>query len=193
MLFRSGNAGRAIGFIAILHRDIDAVALRASELGPVPECRIGCSYCCHIRVEVTDPEVFRIVRRIRQLPVSEVADLIDKLRQRVAEHDVDNVNKRQSCTFLVENRCTIYEDRPATCRKAHSLLAKQCEVFSPEIPQNLKLAVEVEALMTGVSEAYHDVNLVASAHELNSAVLLALTDESAEARWYNGEKIFLTA
>ena len=68
------NVGRAIGFIAILHRGIDTVALRASELGPVPECRIGCSYCCHVRVEVTDPEVFRIVRRIRQLPVSEVAD-----------------------------------------------------------------------------------------------------------------------
>jgi len=189
-LCQVGDAGRAIEFIANLHRALDRVASRASEHGLVPDCKVGCSYCCHVRVEATDPEIFRIARKIRQQPASEVTDLIDKLRRRVAGHDAGGIDIKQSCTFLVEGRCTIYEVRPASCRKAHSLSAKQCGTLSPEIPQNLKLLVEAEALMAGTSEAYQEVRLPASAHELNSAVLAALTDESAEARWYSGVSVF---
>jgi uncharacterized protein len=180
----TGDVGHAVGFVANLHRSLDSVASRAAELGPVPDCKIGCSYCCHVRVEATDPEVFWIARKIRQQPASEVTELIEKLRRRVAEHHADSLDRRRSCTFLVDNRCTIYEVRPAACRKAHSLSVKQCQAFAPEIPQNLTLLVEAEALMIGTAEAYREVDLPASAHELNSAVLLALGDESAEARWY---------
>jgi Fe-S-cluster containining protein len=185
-----GDVGHAIGFVVNLHRGLDHVASRASELGPVSECKIGCSYCCHVRVEATDPEVFYIARRIHQQPAVEVAELIKKLRRYIADRNVDSIGSKQACSFLAENRCTIYEVRPAACRKAHSLSVKQCEVLSPEIPQNLKLLVDAEALMAGVSEAYHEVKLMASAHELNSAVLVALSDESAEARWHSGEIVF---
>ena len=179
-----GDVGHAVGFVANLLRSLDSVAARAAELGPVPDCKIGCSYCCHVRVEATDPEIFWIIRRIRQQPASAVAELIEKLRRRVAEQHADSLDTRRSCTFLAEDRCTIYEVRPAACRKAHSLSVKRCEAFAPEIPQNLNLLVEAEALMIGTAEAYREVDLPASAHELNSAVLLALSDESAEARWY---------
>lgn len=185
-----GDAWHAIEFVANLHRGLDSVASRASELGPVPDCKAGCSYCCYVRVEATDPEIFRIAQRVRQLPASEVSDVIEKLRQRVAERNAGGIDTKQGCTFLVENRCTIYAVRPATCRKAHSLSVKQCEALAPEIPQNLKLLVDAEALMAGTSEAYREVKLLASAHELNAAVLVALNDESAEARWYNGENVF---
>jgi len=179
-----GDVGHAVGFVANLLLSLDSVAARAAELGPVPDCKIGCSYCCHVRVEATDPEVFWIVRRIHQRPASEVTDLIEKLRRRVAGRNLASLDTRQGCIFLAENRCTIYEVRPAACRKAHSLSVKQCEAFAPEIPQNLKLLVEAEALMIGTAEAYREVDLPASAHELDSAVLLALSDASAEARWY---------
>lgn len=181
-----GDAGRAIEFVANLHRGLDNLASRAAKPGYVPDCKAGCSYCCHVRVEATDPEIFRIARKIRQQHAPEVADLIDKLRRRVTGHNAG----RKSCTFLAEGRCNIYEVRPATCRKAHSLSVKQCETLSPEIPQDLKLLVEAEALIAGTSEAYREVRLPASAHELNSAVLSALVDESAEARWYAGENVF---
>lgn len=189
-LSQVGDAGRAIEFVANLHRGLDSVASHASELGSVSDCKAGCSYCCHVRVEAIDPEIFRIARKVRQQPESEVANLIERLRRRVAAHNAGGIDTKLSCTFLVEARCTIYEVRPATCRKAHSLSVKQCEALSPEIPQHLKLLVEAEALMTGTSEAYREAKLSASAHELNSAVLVALNDESAEARWYNGENVF---
>lgn len=185
-----GDAGRAIEFVANLHRGLDNLASHAAKPGYELDCKAGCSYCCHVRVEATDPEIFRIARKICQQPAPEVADLIDKLRRRVTGHNTGAIGTRQSCTFLAEGRCNIYEVRPATCRKAHSLSVQQCETLSPEIPQNLKLLVEAEALIAGTSEAYREVRLPASAHELNSAVLSALVDESAEARWYAGESVF---
>jgi len=184
------DAGHAVEFIANLHRGLDTVVLLASELGPTPDCRIKCSHCCYVRVEATDPEIFRIVRHIRQRPTSEVNDLTVRLRRRVSNDDAGVIETKQGCTFLVNNLCTIYEVRPAACRKAHSLSLEQCETFAPEISQNLKLIVEAEALMAGTSSAYHEVGLLASAHELNSAVLTALNDDTAEARWYDGENIF---
>ena len=48
------DAGRAVDFVANLHRGLDQVAARAAQVGPVPDCRAGCAYCCHVRVEATD-------------------------------------------------------------------------------------------------------------------------------------------
>ncbi len=189
-LCQVADAGHAIEFVANLHRGLDTVVLRASELGPAPDCKIGCSHCCYVRVEATDPEIFRVARQVRQLPASEVTDLTERLRLHVAKDSAGSIDAKQGCTFLVNNLCTIYEVRPAACRKAHSLSVEQCETFAPEISQNLRLIVEAEALMAGTSDAYHEISLLASAHELNSAVLVALNDDTAEARWYNGENIF---
>ena len=43
--------------------------------------------------------------------------------------------------------------------------------------------------MAGTAAAYRQVGLPASPHELLSAVLAALTDASAEARWHKGEAV----
>ena len=189
-LRKVGDAGRAVAFIANLHRGLDHVALRAAELGPVPDCQAGCAYCCFVRVEATEPEVFLIAQRVRLLPENQVAGLIDKLRRRVAEYGAGLSDTRVGCAFLVEGRCSIYEARPAACRKAHSLSVRQCAELAAEIPQNLKLIAEAEALMAGTSNAYREVGLPASPLELNSAVLLALSDASAESRWFKGETVF---
>ena len=189
-LAQASDAGQAIEFVANLHRSIDSVALHASEVGPTPDCQLGCSYCCYIRVEATDPEIFRIVRRIRQRPEAEVADLSERLRRHATGRSVAGGDARQCCAFLVGAQCTIYEVRPATCRKAHSLSVRQCETLSAEIPQNLKLLVAADAMMAGTAEAYRGRKLHAEAHELNAAVLAALNDQAAEARWYNGDDVF---
>jgi hypothetical protein len=48
-----------------------------------------------------------------------------------------------------------------------------------------------EALRIGTAGAYRDRSLEASGHELVSAILVALTDRSAQARWWAGEEIFI--
>jgi len=188
-LRQPGDGGYAVDFVANLHRGLDQVAARAAQPGPVPDCRAGCSYCCYVRVEATDPEIFYIARRVRQWPAAQLADLLAKLRGCVAEQRAGSDDTRQACAFLVDDRCSIYEVRPASCRKAHSLSVKQCETVAPEITQNLKLLVDAEALMAGTAAAYQEVGLPASPHELLAAVLAALTDASAEVRWYRSEAV----
>lgn len=192
---RSG-AAHLIAFIAQLHSAVDDVALRAAQTGPVPDCKPGCTFCCSVRVEATEPEIFRIARTIRQRPANEVAALVEALRQRVAADSnrqgdaAARQHTRQPCTFLDGALCSIYAVRPANCRKAHSLSVQQCAAFAPVIPQNLKLLLDAEALMAGTAEAYRDDHLAASPHELLAAVLQALTDASAESRWAAGAPAF---
>lgn len=181
----------AVIFIANLHRAVDKVVQQAGDLGAKTDCKAGCAYCCSVRVEATEPEVFRIAREIKKRPTAEVNVLLERLQNRVAAAETgDTRSRRINCAFLEKHLCSIYEVRPAVCRKAHSLSAESCKDFAPEIPQNLEMLLRAEALMRGTSDAYRQVKLHASAHELCSAVLLALTDETAETRWYNGESVF---
>lgn len=182
------GADGAVAFIAQLHRGLDTVAEQARATGPQPACQAGCAHCCHLRVEATEPEVFHIAKHLRAQPAEALADALSALQRHVATAALNPTKPaRQACSFLVDDRCSIYPVRPAACRKAHSLSAPHCAEQSPTIPQNLRLLVDAEALMAGSALAYRDQPLPASAHELNAAVLAALKDPTAQARWYQGD------
>lgn len=182
------GADGAVAFIAQLHRGLDTVAEQARATGPQPACQAGCAHCCHLRVEATEPEVFHIAQYLRAQPAEALADALSALQRHVATAALNPTNPaRQACSFLVDDRCSIYSHRPAACRKAHSLSAQHCAEQSPTIPQNLRLLVDAEALMAGTALAYRDQPLPASAHELNAAVLAALKAPTAQARWYQGD------
>ncbi len=185
-----GESTRAVAFIANLHRGVDDVAARAAAGGLVPDCHAGCAHCCRVRVEATDPEVLHIARGLRQWPAPRKAAQVAALRAHVAAQAAAVPGASLYCSFLVDRQCSIYALRPAACRKAHSLAVEQCAAHAPQIPQNLKLLTEAEALMAGTAAAYEQARLPATAHELNAAVLAALTDDTAEARWYGGERVF---
>lgn len=193
-------AHAAVDFIAQLHQGLDAVTEQARATGPQPACQAGCAHCCHLRVEATEPEVLRIAQHLRRLPAVDQAAAIQRLQQHVTAATAPPPSAprrapgstRQPCSFLISNRCTIYSVRPAACRKAHSLSATHCAEQSPNIPQNLRMLVDAEALMAGTALAYRDQHLPASAHELNAAVLAALDNTQADApsavlRWYRGD------
>lgn len=182
------NRGSAVDFVANLHRSVDKIAQQAGAHGQKAECKAGCACCCSVRVEASEPEIFLIAREIKKRPAAQIDAIIECLRNHVAA--ADDAPSRRDCTFLEERLCTIYEVRPAVCRRAHSLSAEKCRSFAPEIPQNLGMLLGANALMHGTAKAYREVGLQSSPHELNSAVLLALTDETAEARWHGGESVF---
>jgi Fe-S-cluster containining protein len=184
-LQRATGANEAIAFTAQLHRSLDTVAAQAAAAGPAPDCKAGCAHCCHVRVEATEPEVFRIAQHLAAQPADHLDGVTARLRQHITQ--AKNGAARQPCSFLVDDRCSIYSVRPAACRKAHSLSVQHCATQAPEIPQNLRLLLDAEALMAGTALAYRDVQLPASAHELNAAVLEALTNVTAQERWYLGD------
>lgn len=187
-LQQTQGADATVAFIAQLHRGLDTLAEQARATGIQTACRSGCAHCCHLRVEATEPEVFRIAQHLRAQPAAAQADALSALQRHAATTALNPTNpSRQACSFLVDDRCSIYAVRPAACRKAHSLSAPHCAEQSTTIPQNLRLLIDAEALMAGTALAYGDQALPASAHELNAAVLAALNDPTAMERWYQGQ------
>ena len=184
-----------VTFVRSLHQAVDRVVDTAVDRGEHLDCKAGCSHCCSARVEAIAPEIFLIAGELAQRPMSEFAELIGRLQAHIAAPNQEALpwNQRKSCPFLEDHLCSIYPVRPATCRKGHSTDAGACAVHAPVIPQHLDLILDAEALIGGTSGAYRQRGLDGSAHELVRAVLLALLDPTAQARWFNGEQVFEAA
>ena len=181
----------AISFVRNLQSGIDQVVTSSINQRVKLACKAGCSHCCSARVEAIEPEVFRIAREIGSRRPEEIKALIERLRAYVAmPSDVAPWKRRTPCPFLADNLCSIYEVRPGVCRKAHSLDVAKCAANAPEIPESLNIVLGAEALMKGTADAYREIGLHASGHDLGRAVLIALTDPTAEGRWLNGEAVF---
>jgi len=188
---RSGTF--AIRFIANLQRGVDEVLQAALAAGLKIDCQRGCSHCCSARVDALDPEVLRIAAELKKRPPAALASLTERLREHAARvRGTTAQTHRTPCPMLEQNLCTVYEVRPANCRKAHSLDLSQCARSGATIPQRLDLLLKAEALCKGSADAYSHIGLAAGGHELGQALLLALTDPTAEARWMNGEALFDT-
>lgn len=192
VLAKSQNAWQAISFIDGLHSGIDTVIAASDSIGPVPECKPGCAYCCSARVEVSDAEALLIARYVHHIPADEKLLLLERLRiQAAGWSDAGSQGDephQQPCTFLQDGLCSIYSLRPSVCRKAHSLSVKACETGASQIPQNLTRIVQCEALIAGTNEGFKSVGLPASQYELAAAVLAALA-ENAEEVWYQGKPL----
>jgi len=181
-----------VAFVQKAQQAVDRVIGAVANRGAHIDCKAGCSHCCSARVEAIAPEIFQIARELELRPAAELTETVDRLQAHIAAPGQENAawGHRKSCPFLARNLCSIYEVRPAACRKAHSLDVSKCEAHAPEIPQNLEIVLDAEALLRGTSGAYRQRGFDASGHELVRAVLVALLDPSAQARWYRGEQVF---
>lgn len=188
-----------VGFVRSLQRGVDSVVASAVGRGAHLDCQAGCSHCCHARVEALAPEIFLIADALAARPAAERADTIARLvaHETLHANGVDPATavtawaRRPGCPFLVDRLCSIYEIRPAACRKAHSTDVSACAASTPAIPQHLEIALHAEALQAGTAGAYRAQGLDAVGHELVGAVLLALRDPAtAKTRWYRGEPVF---
>ena len=55
----------AITFISNLQRGVDNVVQAAIDKGQKFDCKAGCSYCCSVRVEALEPEIFQIASELK--------------------------------------------------------------------------------------------------------------------------------
>lgn len=177
--------------VVTLHQSIDHDVRNAGNSGVAIACKVGCSHCCHARVEAPASEVFVVVRALRGKPAAERTAIIERLQAHAAvAHDAASWAQRPACPFLTDNLCSIYEQRPSACRKAHSLSLPACATGAAEIPQSVRILVTVEARTRGTADAFQALGLDAQRHEFVRAVLFALGDPTAEARWLKGERVF---
>ncbi len=182
------DAWQAIGLVKSLHASIDEVSQVWRTDDPKPECKPGCSHCCNARVEVSDPEAFHIGRKLLGLPASELEELTSRLRFN-AELRASSNSPRVPCAFLDHDMCSIYEHRPSTCRKAHSLSVKACANQEALIPQSLNVVLQQEVLIEGTNRAYLGSNLPSNKNELSAAVLAVLAAGANADDWYNGKPL----
>jgi hypothetical protein len=190
-LRRRPDALSVIHFVSTVQQGVDKVFQARTQRGAKPDCKAGCSHCCSARVEAMPAEVFQIARHVSRRAGPALQAVIDRLQAQVCgSGDALLWRERKACAFLEQGLCSIYEVRPSVCRKGHSLDVTRCESGSTEIPEDLALVLDAEALIKGASNAYAQLGFESKGVELARAVLLALSDPAAQARWHNGECVF---
>lgn len=188
------RANRSIDFVlqfaGYAQAEVDRVRDAVVRKGVRFDCKKGCSWCCRsFRVDALPQEIFRIARELRRR--GELAPVVAALSGYSARARQATTFRRDSaCPFLVDNACSIYAVRPMMCRKCNSLDVEKCKDPTATIPENSELALKAGAILHGTLRAYERTKLSSQAHELAPGVLLALTDDDAEARWYRGEDVF---
>jgi Fe-S-cluster containining protein len=173
---------------------------RLPENEPKPACGVGCSYCCHQRVEATAPEVFLIARSLLGIG----AERLDRVRVAAERHAVlsarEQFLQQCECPFLdAGGACSIYEVRPMACRRAHSTDVEVCRKLTLEpsldvrVPLSEALDWNTSALVLGYYEGLSHAGIPPHQYELVNAVVLALDSAEAETRWQRGEDVLAPA
>lgn len=83
------------------------------EPGEKIACRMGCAFCCYIPVECTEQEA----------RLAYEASDPSAVREAISSRGDTNF---ESCPFLRDNQCTVYEVRPLACRQYTSVSAMDC-------------------------------------------------------------------
>lgn len=182
----------AINLINNLHSKIDSLVVDVKRNGKKFGCENNCYYCCSLRVEVLAPEVFYIAKQLKnKLTSKDILTLIKSLQSfskkvkglKMEDHNI-------ACPMLSEGRCTIYNFRPFMCRKYNSLNAKACEERNAEIPEDIEIVAKSSAIGFGFESSITKRKLSTGPHEFGQALLVALTDKSAENNWSKGKQVF---
>jgi hypothetical protein len=196
------SPSRAAALQNAARRALDDYAPEAPPDAANIACRAGCSFCCRSPlIEVSAPEVLGVAEAIKAMPELQRAETIARVRaadDRTRNRTIaQRAQVRIACPLLQNDRCSVYDARPLSCRAAVSLDAAACERSFGGTPTPIPsprayweaLGATLNAL--GAALAAHGMPL--HIYEFNAALRIALdTDEPAE-RWAAGEDIFASA
>lgn len=166
-------------------------------------CKRGCSYCCHLRVEIRPHDAFvlahHVATKLRDDQRARVVARIDGNRRRIAAlTPAEHVRAGIACALLEDGACLAYEARPATCRKYHSLSVTVCRNAFDDTTAPLTGDIEHEAvrlagnaIALGYAKGLEDAGYDVSLYELHDALHRALNDPKAEKRYQRGKRAFV--
>ena len=194
--------GRAV---VTFYRRVDAVIdATVRGHGVAVACRPGCNYCCHLRLTVQPHEAFALAAWIkRHFAPERVAAIVARLRGNVRATDEMGQETRKrtnmACALLGDNgECTVYEARPAQCRRYHSTQLATCTSFfanpadeTIESPLHPAIAHNAAVLITQAQHAVRAAGLDAETSDMNHALLEALDNPKAWRRWRDGKQPFV--
>jgi Fe-S-cluster containining protein len=166
-------------------------------------CSKGCSYCCHMRVVVTAPEVLSIAAFIGEtFSVEERAALTRQVA--ATDEQVRGMSDeawgaaRVPCPLLVANECSVYSVRPLDCRAYNSRSVAACQdAFESyvdwDVPVDAQHQFSYKTVQAGLLQALAASGRPASLLELTTALRILLEDPNAAVRWCAGENVFAAA
>jgi Fe-S-cluster containining protein len=185
------------GRIAALQADV--VAQGKVELA----CERGCSYCCHLRVEIRPHDAFVLAQHVQaRFSAGQRARTLARIEEtlaRIAPLTPDqHIRAGIPCALLEDGVCSAYEARPATCRKYYSVSVETCRNAFNDTAAPLTGKIEDEqvrlagnAVALGYAKGLEDAGYDATLYELHYALHRALTSPKAETRYRNRKRPFV--
>lgn len=163
------------------------------------DCKSGCTFCCHLYVEVTPLEAMAAWSALRDERFQPQRQAVIENAARAAGLPPDQRRAaRIPCAMLVEGGCSIYETRPFACRGLYSTNARACEaalntpvgmplpqIRSPALPRVLAAVVG-----SGINAALADTGIQSDTLELTTALEALERNPDFPARWLAGERVF---
>jgi Fe-S-cluster containining protein len=168
---------------------IDQVTANAPRLG----CKNGCAWCCYQSVEATIPEAILIAEQLR--------DPADPRRAKVLAAAGENAlghQRAKPCALLIDNRCSVYDDRPLMCRGLMAADGDACRASYLAALAGRDALVEIFAAaqyfilgdQAGLRGILKDMGLQYDRVELVPAVTAILRDPGIVDRWLAREPAF---
>jgi Fe-S-cluster containining protein len=150
-----------------------------AQAGDIP-CRLGCNYCCKDeRIVLTEKEAVLAVQHIEQaLGEAQQAAVVASIRASTPTSDQASV----PCALLIDERCSIYADRPLACRSYFSRSVSSCHDFyldKSTMPQRFSAPKMVEIAVREVTRAAKHSRL----YEINSLLQRIYADPGKPALW----------
>ena len=191
-----------LNLVREVYRVTDDAMTGCHKTGTKPSCKMGCFWCCYLRVKVTPLELLCIVDFVRScLRPRELSEL----RQRLAVTDAitrgldgyQRVFVRMICPLLVNAKCVVYPVRPMACRVYHSLNSSDCRVSLDDEDRSVTIRNDISGLgmgiFAGLTEGLWAVGLQTRLLELIAGLRMALDEPGLEKRWLAGEPVFMEA
>jgi len=109
-------------------------------------CKRGCSFCCHLHVEISRTEGKNLARFVN----SEQREILVKQAVSQSIEDWSKLSYAdRKCVFLKNGECSVYDERPLACRKY--LVASAPDLCNTETSFNdvdTMVDLNVEAIST---------------------------------------------
>lgn len=165
-------------------------------------CRRGCSYCCHLRVEIRPHGAFVLANHIRtKFDAVQRARVMARIEQNLER--IQSMTPEQHiragipCALLEDGACSAYEARPTTCRKYHSVSVDTCRDAFMDTSAPLTGYIEDEhvrlagnAIALGYAKGLEDAGYDIQLYELHHALYSALTNQKLAKRYRKGKLAF---
>ena len=166
-------------------------------------CARGCSYCCHLRVEIRPHEAFVLAHHVQTKLGSDararaLEKIDDNLARLAALTPAQHIRAGIPCALLHDGICSVYDARPAACRKYYSISLMVCrDAFNDTAApltgeiENEQVRLAGNAVALGFAKGLEEAGYDTALYELHYALKRALQDPKAEKRYRAGKRAFV--